>query len=286
LDRRRQHRARRRLAHQQVEPLHEPIEAFAGHAYRQARTGAELPHAEQHRILQPIDDGISALFQGAGQDKDRIDAAHLCIDWNRLRANRRRIEERAAGMQTSREAHSFEMRMLDERPCDLVPCAVQHRKDAARDLRLVCGRDDGPCRQCGRGWMCRMRLDDNGTSGGESGGGVSPGNGECQRKVARAEDGDWPDGHEHATYVRFRERAALRLCAVDAGVDPRSVPHQGCEQAQLIGRTGALARETLCGERRLGVRRVDQGIVCFDGSGDAIEEDRAVLGADAAIRRE
>jgi len=59
-----------------------------------------------------------------------------------------------------------------------------------------------------------------GPTGGESGRGVAPGDGERERKVPRAEDDDGAERAEHATDVRARKWLAIGERAIDTGVDP------------------------------------------------------------------
>ena len=62
----------------------------------QPRICAKLAGAERHRLREALRDLLAALGQRAGQDDQRVDAAHLRVDRDRDRALRRRVEQGAS----------------------------------------------------------------------------------------------------------------------------------------------------------------------------------------------
>jgi hypothetical protein len=75
-----EHRRRRRGAESIREQFRQMIDLGAFEAKNQAWLGTELPHAHGNRSAQPLGDSRGVLAQGAGQDKHRVEAAHLGED--------------------------------------------------------------------------------------------------------------------------------------------------------------------------------------------------------------
>ena len=99
-----------------------------------------------------------------------------------------------------------------------------------------------------------MRLDDDGVAGRERRGRVAPGDGEREREVARAEDGDRAERDAHRADVGLRDGCRRGIGRVDARVDPRAVLGDAGEEPELARTCGrARTRGARCGRR--GLRR-------------------------------
>jgi hypothetical protein len=103
--------------------------------------------------------------------------------------------------------------------------------------------------------MRRMRLDDDGTSGGERGDGVATGYREREREVARREVGDRTDRNEHAAQIAAR-RDGIGVGRVDDRFEVRTVGDGSGEGAHLRARPGPLAGQPGRPERGLRVGHV------------------------------
>ena len=75
--------------------LGEAGEIFAAERQHEPGLRAELPHAHGHRVLQPLGDLRAAFAECSRQDEDRIEAAHL-------RENRDRLRARSGGIKQAR----------------------------------------------------------------------------------------------------------------------------------------------------------------------------------------
>src|SRR4051794_15688612 len=84
-----------------------------------------------------------------------------------------------------------------------------------------------------------MRLDHDRAAGGQGGGGVSAGDREGQREVARTEYGDWTDGDQHAPEVGARTHGS-RCGGVDGRFDVAAFLEDLSEKFQLETGSGQL----------------------------------------------
>jgi hypothetical protein len=110
--------------------------------------------------------------------------------------------------------------MLDESCADGDAGVKEQGEDAG--MQIVeddCFADDGGG-EFGCSGMRGMGFDNDGTSGGEGGGGVSAANGEGKREVAGSEDGDGAERTHHGADVGTWEGLAVGESRIDAGIDP------------------------------------------------------------------
>src|SRR3954471_22327425 len=110
--------------------------------------------------------------------------------------------------------------MPNDRESDFVRPSVKQREHAAVDAAACGCTIDRTRRELGRPRMRRMSLAHHSAPRRECRRCVAARNGERERKIARAENTDGPEWHEHATEVRLRERRTGRVTAVDARVHP------------------------------------------------------------------
>ena len=118
-----------------------------------------------------------------GSKTDRIDAAHLGIDRDRLVALCGEAHQRQPAAARSGEADRLDARIGYQRLADRIAGAVEQGEDAFG--QVACHRrvaDRLPDQRRGAG-MRRMRLGDDGAAGGKRGGGVAPGDRESEREV-------------------------------------------------------------------------------------------------------
>src|SRR3954470_2209053 len=91
--------------------------------------------------------------------------------------------------------------------------------------------------------MARMPFHDDGISRGERRGRVSTACSECERKIARAENGHRSTRNEHSAKIGLRKWLPIRIGGVNHRFDPGAFSHDLCEHAKLAASTSALARE-------------------------------------------
>ena len=100
-----------------------------GHEH-DAGLGAQLAGGERHRAGELLGDGVGALGQRALGDHDRVDAAHLGVDRDRLRAARGALVQRPAGRQRAGEADGGDRGRVHERLAHVVAGALHEREGA------------------------------------------------------------------------------------------------------------------------------------------------------------
>ena len=141
-------------------------------------------------------------------DHDRVHAAHLGVDRDRLRPRGGAVVQRPAGRQRAGEADGGisggrrAPRRSRWRPPST--CANVAVGQAGSATAAATSRGD----ELARARMRRVALDDDRAARGQRGRGVAAGHAEGQREVAGAEHGHGADRHEHAADVRARDRLA------------------------------------------------------------------------------
>jgi hypothetical protein len=138
--------------------------------------------------------------------------------------------------------------MFDESSTDLDASAKEHGESPGRKGLGSNGiGDDSPSDFAGAG-MSGMGLDDYRAPGGKCGGGISATDGEGEREVACTEHDHRAKPAKHGAEVGARKRLAIRESRVDAGLHPRALLHDGCEEAELVGGASDFPGEA--GERK------------------------------------
>jgi hypothetical protein len=191
----------------------------------------------------------------ARRREERVDAAHLGVDGDRLLPARRRVEERSPSAQGAGEPDRLDARRGDERHARLVRGAVDERERPRGEPGALDGGRHRLAAQRRRDGVPRVRLDDDGAAGGERRGGVAAGDAERHREVARREHADGADRHHRAAQVGLPlARGVDRRLEVPAGLD------QVGERPQLARGAAALTGQARGSERRLGVGRLEQRV--------------------------
>ena len=219
------------------------IQFGTGHGEHQARLRAKLANAERERLLQSLGKRRPALAQCARQQEDRIQAAHLGKDGDRIRPRGRRVEQRPACGARASEPRRARVRMFHQRCPDDRAAAVQQRKHAGRQPASVGRRAHGGGDQFGGAGMAAVGFDDDRAAGRQRARRVAPGHGERERKVARTKHGDRPERNQHAAQVWFRRGLAVGLRGIKARVHPRPVAHKLGEKPELPDGPRPLALE-------------------------------------------
>ena len=119
---------------------------------------------------------------------------------------------------------------------------------------------------------------DDWTASGEGRGGVAAGDRVGEGEVAGAEDGDGADRTEERAMVRLGQRLAVRICGLDAGIDPIALLDEIGEEAQLAHRAADLTLAAGFGQAGFLGRTGDEGRRGgFDAGGDVAEKGGLLL---------
>ena len=188
-DSRMEHDARRRDAHFLGKGLFEGrgIGPFRDHD--QARVDAKLAHAHGERTLQAGGHFVPATGgHRARQKKDRIDAAHLGIDRDRLGPGRSQVEERASALPRTGESDRLDVRMLHERLADHAARSVKERVRSLRQTAFGRRAQDGVADDFRGARMGVVRLDDDRIARRQRRDDIAARRRKRQREIARAEN--------------------------------------------------------------------------------------------------
>ena len=251
-----------------------------GGAGQDDQTGlrAELTDAEGARAEQAGGDGFAACGEGAFEQDDRIDAAHLGVDRDRSRTGGSGVHQGTTAHAGAGEADGAEGRVLGDLLADDASFAHQERERAFRKTGGLHGFDDEPAHDFGGADVRVVGHHDDRAACGESGSGVAAGDGVGEGEVARAEDGDGADGTEQRAVVGLGQRLAVRVRGLDAGVDPIAFLDEVGEETQLAHGAADLTLATRLGEAGLLRRAGDEGgRGGFDPGGDVAEEGGLLL---------
>ena len=183
-DARVEHRSGSRSADGGGEIFGEAFKIRAAQAEDEAGFGAELADTHGDGVLEALNDLRAAFLQGAREDEERVEAAHLGEDGDGIGATGGGVEERAASEAGAGEAGGAGERMLDQRDPDFVARTVEQGKDAVGQAAFFHGADDGAGDELAGARMRAVRLDDDRIAGGEGAGGVPARHGEGEGKVA------------------------------------------------------------------------------------------------------
>ena len=252
----------------------------------QTRLRAELTDAERARTDQAGGDGFAAGGEGAFEQDDGVDAAHLGVDRDRRRTRGGGVHQGAAADAGAGEADGAEGRVLGDLLADDASFTHQERERAFRETGRLDGFDDESAHDLGGADVRVVRHHDDGAARGEGRGGIAAGDGVGEREVARAEDGDGADGTEERAVVRLGQGLAVRIRGLDAGVDPIAFLDEVGEEAQLAHGAADLALATGLGEAGLLRRAGDEGgRGGFDAGGDVAEERGLLLAGKSGEHR-
>ncbi len=230
LDARCQHDARRLGAYRGSGRRAERIECRALERQQQARVGAELADAEHQRIGQVARNGFAACGQRFGQQEDRVDAAHLRIDGDRLGTIAGDLHQRQATAARTREANRLDGGMGNQFRADRVAGAGQQREHAFGQAGIGHRLADCAADQLGCARVRGMGLGHDRAAGCQRRGGIAAGDREGEREVAGTEHRHGPDRNPLHAQVGARRRA-LRQRAVERGCLPPAGAQHGGEQA-------------------------------------------------------
>ena len=213
---------------------------------------SEPTNASAERVRAPV--------QRGGQQRDRIDAAHLGIDRDRLGPRGRDAHQREAAAARAGEADRLDARIGDQRVAEL-DCP---RRAGARTCPPAGRTPPRPPESRARRardvpGMGRVALDDHRAAGGQRRGGVAAGDREGEREVARAEHGHRAERRRCAGAGRGAAAACGRAGRGRCGASSQSpVAHDLREQPQLADGAAALALEPLARQAGLGRRALDR----------------------------
>ncbi len=255
-----EHRATGGFGNQPAQFVGEFAKLVSLQSNRQSRIGTELSDAHRHGSFHPFSQGVAAFTQSSRQNEHRICAAHFGIHRNRVRSRSRRVKQCPAAAQTACEPNRFGQRMFDQRRADFVAAIVQHRKDSGRHPCFFGGGGNRARHQFRRSGMRRMRFDHHRATSSQRRSRIASGHRKCQRKIAGSEHRHGPDGNQHSTNIRFRQRLAIRLRQINARFDPRTFANQRGEHFQLVHRATAFTGQPLFGQSGFDVGAFDQRI--------------------------
>ena len=118
---------------------------------------------------------VAVFPQRAGQNKNRIRAAHLGKHRDGFRTGGRQIHKSPSGMVRSRKAYCFHQRMFDQRHAHLGAGIEQKRKNSFRQTTFLNAIPHQLAHEIAGAGMRRMSFDDDRISRGQRRGCVSAG---------------------------------------------------------------------------------------------------------------
>jgi hypothetical protein len=145
----------------------ESLESTTLKANGETGLGAELTDTKSDRVGEGFGDPLGFCVKGAGQKKNRIDAAHLCVKGDGLGAICGGSHETAAALARTGEADGLDSTISNERLADLVALADEKREDAFREATFGDCCLNGSSHKLGSSEMQGMSFRDHGTAGSE-----------------------------------------------------------------------------------------------------------------------
>ena len=296
LDRRGEHHALGRGAELGGEMTGEGFRGRGADQQQQAGLRAELADTQRAGRPEAGGDGFATRGEGALEEDDGVDAAHLGVDRDGHLAGRGGVHEGAAAGARTGEADRTDGGVLGEELADLAAIALQHREGALGQARGAHGVHDQPTHEVGDAGMGVVRHHDDGAAGREGRSGVAAGDGIGEGEITRAEDGDRAEGPAHRAMVGLRERLALGVGGLDARIDPLTFLDEVGEEAELTHGPADLTEATrlgqgglrlrACGQRRAGGLNAHRDIAQERGLGRAGQggEDRRRRGGEISGR--
>src|SRR4051812_44754929 len=121
--------------------------------------------------------------------------------------------------------------------------------------------------------MARMAFYDDRVSTGERRCRVAAACSKSEWKVTRAEHRDWSPRHEHSPKIRFGQRLALWIGAIDHRFDPRSFANYLREHSKLSAGASPLAGEPGAWQSCLRLAALQKLVAqAFDLRSDSLEK--------------
>eukprot|EP01136_Pigoraptor_vietnamica_P017639 Opistho-1_new@63098 len=258
VDARREHRRRGNGRQRSARRRGEAVEIGAVQRDQQAGVGAELAGAHRQRLGERLAERLRPVPERGGEKDDRVDAAHLGINRDRLGACRGDLHQRESAAARTGETHGLDPRIGDERAAECVRRAGQIGEDAFVKPTACDRRADRACDKLARAGMRGVTLDHDRAARGERRRGVAAGDREGEREVARTEHCDGAERNVPAAEVGPRQRRAIGQGGIDRRVQPVARADKGGEHAQLPHRAAALALEPCARQAALGHCAFDQ----------------------------
>ena len=267
--------------------LDEALKRGAGQCQNQPRVGAELAGAHGQRRDEGVAQGLGVGFQLLRQQQDRIDAAHLGVDRDRLGACLGGAQQGGAAVARASEAYRLDAWVLDQGLAELAAAAIEQREHAFGHVAALGGLLQGAPDQLRGAGVGGVGLDDHRAARGQRGGGIAAGHRERQREVAGTE-------HRHRTQRHLllgeggtRHGGALGQGVLDAYVEIVAAAQDLGEQSELSAGAATLAFKTCPGQAGLGHGALGQGVAeGIDIVGCRLEKGRAVAKRQAAVGQE
>jgi hypothetical protein len=282
-----QHLAGRRLGDDLGGGRQEGVQLGAVDAQDQAGIGAELAGALGQGGDELRRDGRAARLQGVGQEQDRVDAAHLGIERDRLGTALGDGQQGQAGAARAGEASGLDAVVGDQALRDLDAGVVQQGEDAGRQAAGLDGLLDGAADQFRGAGVGRWALTTTGQPAARAEAVSPPATEKASGKFEAPNTATGPSGTLRRRRSGRGQRLAVRLGRVDAGFQPAAVAQHAGEHLQLAHGAAALAFEAGAGQAGLGHGADDQVVADrLDLGGDGFQEHGALLGRGGAVRAE
>lgn len=210
------------------------------------------------------------------EEEDGVCGAHLGVDGDGVWSFVAESGDGAACFQGAGEADGADAGVADEGLADLelgVAAGVEVGEEAWVEVEFGDGVGDGEGDEFACAGVCWVSLDDDGAAGGECGGGVASCGGVGEGEVSGAEDGDGPEGAEHASEVGLWGGFAGGLAEIDGGADPAALAYEIGEEAEGVGGAVAFGADAGWGEAGFSGGPGDEVFAAgFDVGGDSCEE--------------
>ena len=185
-----EHRRGRRLRDSVASRGEEAVKTGPVDGDHQAGISAELARSHRERCDERAAEVGAVGGQGAVEQEHRVDGAHLGVDRDGLGAGRRAGDESRSRSAGPGEADRLDSPVGYEGDSEFGPRLEEQGEGTRRQPRIGDRFGDRAADQFRGAGMGVVRLDYDGTSGGQGRRGIAAGYGEGQREVAGAEDGD------------------------------------------------------------------------------------------------
>jgi hypothetical protein len=218
--------------------LDQAVAVVADRHEGQPRLGAELAGAQGGRAGQILADPGGPLAGGLRSDDDRVEAAQLTEEGDRVGPLLDDLQQRPATALRPGERHGADRRVRDKGAAGGLAVHDAEHADGCAGLGRCLGHDLEA--QLGRGRVCAVRLHHDRAAGGEGGRGIATRNGERQREVAGPKHRDRTERDEHPAQVGTRAHRRV-AGVVDRRLEVAALAQHLAEQAQLVAGARELA---------------------------------------------
>jgi hypothetical protein len=261
----------------------EGFEVLAFEAEEDGGVGAELADAHVDGGDIGFGDFFGAFFEGAGEEEDGVDGAHLGVNGDGVGAGVGGVEEGASAAQGAGEGDGLGEGVFGEGEADVVAATVEEGEGAGGEAVFEEGGVDGAGEEFAGAGMGGVAFDDDGATGGEGADGVSADDADGEGEVGGAEDDDGAEGDVDFADVGFGDGLAVGLGAVDGGLQPGAFAEEVGEHFALVHGAAALAGEAGHGEGGFLMGAFEEGIAeGEDFFGEGVEEGGAGFGGSEA----